>query len=56
MRLLTTVSRKDVIKFFLDAEALKKNKPIPPSFGSLNFDDPNTTDRWLEENDYKRGS
>lgn len=55
MRLLATVSRKDVIKFYLDGEAFKRNKPIPPSFASLNLDDPNATNRWLEHNDYKRG-
>jgi hypothetical protein len=44
-----------VIKFYLDGEALKKNKPIPPTFGALNLDDPNATDQWLRENDFKHG-
>jgi hypothetical protein len=55
LRLLTTVSRKQVIKFYLDGEALKKNKPIPPTFSALNLEDPNATDQWFRENDFKRG-
>ncbi len=55
MKLIATVSRKDVIKFYIDGEAFKKNKPIPSTFESLNLDDPNATDQWLKQNDYKRG-
>ncbi len=55
MKLLTTVSRKEVIEFYLDGEALRKNKHVTPTFGSLNLDDPNATDQWLRENDYKYG-
>lgn len=55
MKLLTTISRKELIKFYLDGEALKRNKPIPRTLESLNLDDPNTIDCWLEENDYKHG-
>jgi hypothetical protein len=40
---------------YLEGEALKKNKPIPPSFCALNLDDPNVTDHWLRENGFKFG-
>jgi hypothetical protein len=55
LKLLTIVSRKQVIKFYLDGEALKKNTPIPPTFSALNLDDPSATDQWLRENDFKSG-
>lgn len=55
MKLLATISRKELIKFYLDGEALKKNKPIPQNFDLLDFNDPNAIDQWLKQNDYKRG-
>lgn len=55
MKLLATVSRKELIKFYLDGEALKKNTSVPQTFASLDLDDPNATDQWLQENGYKRG-
>lgn len=55
MKVLETVTGGQVIKFYLEGEAIKKNKPIPPSFNLLNLDDPNATDQWLKQNDYKYG-
>ncbi|HME58647.1 MAG TPA: hypothetical protein VKF63_09940, partial [Terracidiphilus sp.] len=44
-----------VIKFYLDGEAVKKNRSIPSTFETLDLDDPNVTDQWLREHDYKDG-
>jgi hypothetical protein len=55
MKLLATVSRKEVIRFYLEGEAIKKNKPIPATFGLLNLADPNATYQWLQENHYEPG-
>jgi hypothetical protein len=55
MKLLTVVPRREAIKLYLDREAVKKNKPIPPTFWALDLDDPNVTDQWLSENGYKCG-
>jgi hypothetical protein len=55
LKLLTTVSQRQVMKIYLDGEALKKNTPIPPTFSALNLDDPNATDQWLRENGFKHG-
>jgi hypothetical protein len=55
MKLLATVSRRELIKFYLDGEALKKNTSVPQTFASLDLDDPNRTDQWLRENGFKSG-
>lgn len=55
MKLLATVSRREVIEFYLRSEALKRNKPIPSTFASLDLDDLNGTDHWLRENGFKSG-
>ncbi len=55
MKLLSVVPQKDVIDFYLGIEAVKKVKPIPSDYPSLNLDNPNATDDWLNAHFYKRG-
>lgn len=55
MKYLASISRKQLIDIYLDIEAVRKNKVIPPSYSSLDFNDPNMLDRWLDGGGYKKG-
>ena len=55
MKLLSTVTRKELIEFYLDGEVFKRNKPIPETFASLSLEDPNVIYQLLDDNGYKCG-
>jgi len=52
---IRTISRKELIDFYLNIEKLKKGKQVPADYDSLNWDDPNALDNWLQANAYKHG-
>jgi hypothetical protein len=49
------VDRKNLIDFYLRTDNEKKNKTMPADYGSLNWNDPNALDRWLQQHGYKSG-
>jgi hypothetical protein len=55
MKLISTINREQLIDLYLGAEAVKKNKPIPQNYASLDRDDPDALDAWLKANGYKDG-
>lgn len=54
MRVIKTVSRKEIIRFYLRREK-EKGKSVPPGLDNLKWDNPSDLDAWLSENNYKEG-
>lgn len=54
MKVIKEVSRRELIEFYLKREA-EDGKSTPSSVDSLDWDNPNTLDAWLDENGYKEG-
>ncbi len=50
---ITEQDRKTLIDSYLQREIEKKNKPIPPRYENLTWDDPDDLDEWLEKYCYK---
>ncbi|MFA5993700.1 MAG: hypothetical protein WC823_01945 [Parcubacteria group bacterium] len=55
MKILKTITRKELINFYLVSDRNKKNKPIPDGIDPLMWDDPNKLDEWLGKFEYKTG-
>jgi len=55
MKVLETISRKDLIEIYLRREERDKQKAIPPGRDRLDWDNPNEIDGWLQLYCYKHG-
>lgn len=55
MEVLNVIDRKSLVNFYLEIEWKKKSRTIPPTYGLLNWNDPNDLDSWLSANHYKQG-
>jgi hypothetical protein len=56
MHELGEIDRRTLIDLYLKGEQIKKNKPIPPDYASLDFNDPNALDDWFLKYRYKPGT
>ncbi len=54
MKYINQIDRKELIKWYLEREEKRKDKPIPNQ-DSLNWNNPNNLDEWLKKYCYKSG-
>jgi hypothetical protein len=57
MKKLKIITRADLLEFYLQEDAKKKGKILPPNFVQIiGGSDPNIIDAWLQQNGFKPGA
>jgi hypothetical protein len=55
MQKLSEIDRKTLILTYIQGEVVKKNKPLPATLDSVDWDDVNAINPWLRAHGYKAG-